>query len=35
VAKAMDYMLKRIAIFTRFLDDGRIWTILIDELFSA
>lgn len=24
VAKAMDYMLKRIAVFTRFLDDGRI-----------
>ncbi len=24
VAKAMDYMLKRIAIFTRFLEDGRI-----------
>ena len=24
VAKAMDYMLKRIAAFTRFLDDGRI-----------
>jgi transposase len=24
VAKAMDYMLKRIGIFTRFLDDGRI-----------
>ena len=24
VAKAMDYMLKRIEVFTRFLDDGRI-----------
>jgi transposase len=24
VAKAMDYMLKRIVVFTRFLDDGRI-----------
>jgi hypothetical protein len=24
VAKAMDYMLKRIDAFTRFLDDGRI-----------
>jgi hypothetical protein len=24
VAKAMDYMLKRIAVFTRFLEDGRI-----------
>jgi len=24
VAKAMDYMLKRIGVFTRFLDDGRI-----------
>jgi len=24
VAKAMDYMLKRIDVFTRFLDDGRI-----------
>src|ERR1700758_638635 len=24
VAKAMDYMIKRIGIFTRFLDDGRI-----------
>ena len=24
VAKAIDYMLKRIAVFTRFLDDGRI-----------
>jgi transposase len=24
VAKAMDYMLKRWAVFTRFLDDGRI-----------
>ena len=24
VAKAMDYMLKRWAAFTRFLDDGRI-----------
>ena len=24
VAKAMDYMLKRIDIFTRFLEDGRI-----------
>ena len=24
VAKAMDYMLKRIVAFTRFLDDGRI-----------
>ena len=24
VAKAMDYMLKRVDVFTRFLDDGRI-----------
>jgi hypothetical protein len=24
VAKAMDYMLKRIDVFTRFLEDGRI-----------
>jgi hypothetical protein len=24
VAKAMDYMLKRIEVFTRFLEDGRI-----------
>ena len=24
VAKAMDYMLKRIHVFTRFLEDGRI-----------
>ena len=24
VAKAMDYMLKRWTVFTRFLDDGRI-----------
>ena len=24
IAKAMDYMLKRWAVFTRFLDDGRI-----------
>jgi len=24
VAKAFDYMLKRIDVFTRFLDDGRI-----------